>query len=121
MKRSGRWGLGIGWAVVMLLLVIPPAEASSPLRKLARGLANLTTGWIELPAEVARTTEFEGSLAGLSTGVVRGAWKGLERTVVGAWEATTFVFANYPRQAGSDFYGPLIEPEFVVFRSTDKP
>jgi len=119
MKRSGRWGVGIGWAMIVLL--IPPAEASSPLRKLARGLANLSTGWIELPAEVARTTELEGSFAGLSTGVVRGAWKGLERTVVGAWEATTFVFANYPRQAGSDFYGPLIEPEFVVLRRADKP
>jgi putative exosortase-associated protein (TIGR04073 family) len=109
----------MGWVAVMLL--IPPAEASSPLRKLARGLANVSTGWIELPAEVARTTELEGSIAGLSSGIVRGAWKGLERTVVGAWEAATFVFANYPRQPGSDFYGPLIEPEFIVFRPTDKP
>lgn len=119
MKRIGRWGAGIGW--IMVMLIMPPAEASGPLRKLARGLANLSTGWIELPAEVTRTTELEGSLAGLSAGIVQGTWKGLERTIVGAWETTTFMFANYPRQPGNDFYGPLIKPEFLVLRFADKP
>lgn len=119
MRRRALWVVGVGWGA--MLLCTPPAEASSPLRKLARGLANLSTGWMELPVQIAQTTELEGSMAGLSVGVAHGLWSALERTVVGAWEAATFPFANYPRKAGSDLYAPLIEPEFVLLRRTDKP
>ena len=84
-------------------------------------MMNVATGWLEVPFGVARTTELDGSVAGVSVGLVRGVWQGVERSVVGAWETATFLWANYPRQAGADFYGPLLEPEFVVFRSADKP
>lgn len=95
-----------------------PAHAAvegGPIRKLARAVANLTTGWLELPAQVMRTTERSGSLAGLTEGLGRGVVLGLGRTLVGAIELVSFPIPN-----PTTGYGPVIEPEFVKFRDTDR-
>ena len=95
-----------------------PAEASvenGPIQKLGRGAVNLTTGWMELVMQVFKTTEKSGSWAGVSVGVGRGLVLGLGRTLVGAIEIVTFPVPN-PTVG----YNPVIEPEFVAFRDTDR-
>lgn len=106
---------------MIVMLSAPPASASSPLRKLGRGVANLLTGWIELPAQITTETEINGSWSALTVGVLKGTAFTVGRTVLGAVEIATFPLANFSNQAGSDPYGPLVEPEFVVFRRADKP
>ena len=120
-KQNVSGTLGVGIAALLFFTHAPAANAAGPLRKLTRGVANLATGWLELPFRVARTTEDDGSIAGATVGLGGGVWYGVKRTVIGAWETATWFLANHPRQVGSDFYGPLIEPEFVTYRATDKP
>ena len=105
-------------AIVCLVLYTDSACASienGPIRKLGRGVVNLTTGWLELGAQVARTTEMEGSLAGATIGLGRGVVWGVGRTLVGAIELVTFPIPN-PLTG----YDPVIRPEFVKFRDADR-
>ena len=113
-----------GMMVIGCLVVLAgatPAQASSPLRKLGRGAANVFTGWIELPAQIIAETETNGSWSALTVGVLKGAAFAVGRTLLGALEVATFPLVNFPNQVGSDPYGPLVEPEFAVFRRIDKP
>jgi len=112
-----------GWWVVGFCLVPPATAAAGPLDKLARGVANIATGWMELPEQVGRTTETEGSIAAVTRGLVRGVGYTVGRTCIGVLETATFVLPNHPgesRQVGGDPYGPLIEPDILVFRRPDK-
>ena len=117
-KRSGSLAVGF----LILLLLISPAEASTPFHKLGRGAGNLLTGWLELPLQIMRTTESQGSFAGVSVGFVKGILFGAGRTALGALEMVTFLLPNHPGERGpaDDPYAPVVEPEFVVFRSSDK-
>ena len=117
--RRGAWLWWAGWLAVFL--AVPPAYAGGPLTKLVRGSVNVTTGWVEAPAQVLWTTEVDGSIAGVSVGAVRGLARGVRRTLVGAYEIITFLLPNYPTGGGGDPYRPIIEPTFVVLRPADKP
>ena len=86
-----------------------------PVRKLCRGVANLATGWLDFPAEIAKTTERSGSMAAVSVGLGRGLFFGIGRTLVGGFETVTFLFPS-----GSYGYGPMVRPEFVTFRDNDR-
>lgn len=121
MGRTRGWRAVVVGISVMVIAPCANAELIGPLRKLARGSANTVTGWLELPIQMARTTELEGSLSGLSIGLVRGVGFGVGRTLLGGYEVITFPLRNYPREGGRDPYGALIEPAFVVFREPDKP
>lgn len=108
-------------AVVLGILIMSAEPVSAfeilgPVKKLARGMVNAATGWLELPSHVMRTTETEGSLAALSTGLVKGMWAGAHRTVLGMYEVFTCGVSNFPPQRVRDPYAPILEPEFVVFR-----
>jgi putative exosortase-associated protein (TIGR04073 family) len=107
----------MGWLAA--LVIVPPASAFGPFRKLSRGAANVATGWVELPAQIAWTTEVEGSVAGVSVGLLTGLTCGLRRTLVGVLEAATFVLPNRFGRYG-DAYGPILEPTFVVLRPADR-
>jgi len=98
------------------------AEASSPLDKFGRGVTNIATGWLELPFQVALTTEREGSLAGVSVGVLRGVAYGLGRTAMGFFETATFLFPNHvgEKVLPAQLYGPILNPPFIIFRSADQ-
>ena len=87
------------------------ADASSytdgMLRKLGRGIANVAT----CPAELVRTPTLvgqrEGYLAGMTVGIVQGAWRTVLRGVTGVFEIATF-YAEIPKG-----FRPLMMPEFV--------
>lgn len=117
MRFFKSWVPWIG-AVLGLVFLAGSACASienGPIRKLGRGVVNLTTGWLELGAQVARTTETSGSLAGATIGLGRGVVLGVGRTLVGAIELVTFPIPN-PLTG----YDPVIRPEFVKFRDADR-
>jgi putative exosortase-associated protein (TIGR04073 family) len=81
------------------------AEGSSP-RKLGRGLANLTTGVIVLPAKVIETTRAHGPFVGATWGVVKGFGWVVMTEAVGVFEFLTCPFETPP-----DFK-PILQPEF---------
>jgi len=85
----------------------PPSATQGRLRKLGRGIANVGTA----PLELIRTPELvsrqDGYLAGMSVGLIQGAWRTIQRIGVGVFEVATF-----PLEVPQDFQ-PLIMPEFV--------
>ncbi len=116
MRSARSWSLilVVGW----LVMAAAPAQAEvegGALRKLGRGFANLATGWLELPFQVARSTERSGAWAGTTVGLTRGVALGIGRTLVGALEMVSFPIPN-----PTSGYGPIIKPEFVTFRDADR-
>jgi len=83
------------------------AYAGDPIQKLARGITNVATGWVEIPKEIGRSVEKSGDFAGLVVGPLKGIAKAIGRTVAGAYEVVTFLIP-LPRR-----YEPVIEPAYV--------
>jgi putative exosortase-associated protein (TIGR04073 family) len=92
----------------LLVLAAAPADAQryTAPRKFGRGLAAMTTGFLELPGNVVQTTERRGLGWGLTLGFAEGLGRIVVRELVGVYE---FVTAPFPVPAG---YRPIIEPEF---------
>jgi putative exosortase-associated protein (TIGR04073 family) len=115
--HSGKRGVLLLGTLGLLLAVAAPSagaatEARTPyidgmLRKLGRGVTNIVT----CPAELLRQPELvgrrDGYLAAMSVGLLQGAWRTLQRGVVGAFEVVTF-----PVEVPKDF-APLMRPEYV--------
>ena len=105
------------------MMYASPAHAGNALTKLGRGVGNAATGWMEIPSQVAQVNEAEGSIAGMSVGLVKGFAYGIGRTLVGLAELVTFPIPNHVARPGdfrADSYDPIIQPEFVDFRRGDK-
>ncbi len=94
---------------IMMVLNIASSEsyAQDPAKKLARGLGNVLTGWIELPKNIYDTSVEDNPLSGLTIGLAKGVGMTIVRTGAGIYETVTFPF---PIPAG---YEPVLEPEFV--------
>ncbi len=97
------------------------AANDNPFRKATRGLTNVFTGWLEVPFQITQTTETEGSFSGSTVGFVKGMLFGIGRTGVGILETVTFLLPNHVSGTGvnEEAYGPIVHPEFVVFRNPD--
>jgi putative exosortase-associated protein (TIGR04073 family) len=95
-------------AVLLLALVILPsaAEAQSATRKFGRGLAAMTTGFLEIPGNMVTESKSNGWGYGLTLGFVKGLGAVVVREIVGVYE---FLSAPFPVPQG---YKPLIQPEF---------
>jgi len=94
-------------AVLMVLSMATSSYAQDPAKKLGRGLANILTGWIELPKNIYDTSVEDNPLSGLTIGLAKGVGMTIVRTGAGVYETVTFPF---PIPEG---YAPVIEPEFV--------
>jgi putative exosortase-associated protein (TIGR04073 family) len=94
--------------LVLILLISNAAYADTPPEKLGRGAANVGTGWLEVPAQITKTSESDGAIAGMTVGLVTGVVYGVRRTFMGVYEVVTFL-APTPQE-----YKELIEPDFVV-------
>lgn len=117
------------WFLTMLLLALCTAgmerqavaantgmalEEASPqevvggmANKLARGVANIATGWLEFPKQIYITCQEEGYAKGLTVGPLKGIGMTLVRTGAGVGETLTFPVA-YP-----GFYDPFFGPSYV--------
>ncbi len=81
--------------------------ASGMGNKAARGIANVATGWLELPKQIYVTSKEGGAVKGIFLGPLKGIGMTVMRTLAGAGELATF-FVPYP-----GFYDPFIEPQYV--------
>jgi len=85
----------------------PQEVVDGMANKIARGVTNIATGWLEFPKQIYTTCKEEGIARGLTVGPIKGIGMTLVRTVSGAGEALTF-FVAYP-----GFYDPLFDPPYV--------
>lgn len=103
---------GLGYATVLAglfslcLLPAGPAEAQSAARKFGRGLAAMTTGFLEIPGNIVEEHRERGPVYGFTLGFAKGLGGVVVRELVGVYE---FVTAPFP--IPEDFE-PIIQPEF---------
>jgi len=109
--------LAMAGAMLAVLALASPAEAQSSrrettfdkcLHKLGRGIANVLTGWMEIPKEIAEAWRETDPFTGLIVGSIKGTGYFLVRFFAGFYEIFTFVMP-FPED-----YKPIIEPEFVL-------
>lgn len=92
---------------VSAALVWPLASsADSPKDKALRGLAGMTTGFLEIPGNIIETGENEGPVRAWTEGLVRGLGMSIVRPAVGVYELVT---APVPAPSG---YRPILQPEY---------
>ncbi len=93
--------------VVSILFVQSPCFAQNMLRKLGRGVANVTTSTLEVPKSIQESFYDDGPAAAATYGLLDGIYKFIVRTAVGVFEIVTFPFP-IPEE-----YAPVVEPEFL--------
>jgi putative exosortase-associated protein (TIGR04073 family) len=82
------------------------ARADTPLHKAGRGLAAMTTPFLEIPGNIKQTTEREGAPAGWTEGFAKGLGMFIMRPPVGVYELLTA-----PIPAPSN-YKAILKPEY---------
>ena len=92
---------------VLLLEYASPAAAQTAVRKLGRGLANMTTPYLEIPGQMVKETRAEGAGIGIPVGFAKGLGMIIPRVLVGVYE---FLSAPFPAPSG---YRPILNPEFT--------
>lgn len=86
----------------------PPQEIVAGMsNKFVRGVANVATGWVELPKQIVITFKEDGIAKGIFMGPLKGVGMTIVRTISGVGEIATF-FHPFP-----GFYEPYFEPEYV--------
>jgi putative exosortase-associated protein (TIGR04073 family) len=110
MRSNKLWNVGALLAVVGFVLANPAlagAQEYTAARKAGRGLADITTGFLEVPAHMIERTRQHGPWLGVPFGFAEGLARFVQREVVGVYELVT---APFPAPAG---YEPVLEPEFA--------
>ena len=100
-------GIIICVAILMVINIVNACYAQDMGKKVYRGLANILTGWVELPKNIYDTSVEDNPLSGLTIGLAKGVGMTIVRTGAGVYETVTFPF---PIPEG---YAPVLEPEFV--------
>jgi len=95
-----------GAALLFLLLVAAPADAQTAGRKFLRGLAGMTTAFLEVPGNMVAETRARGAAEGIPVGFAKGLGMIIPRVFVGVWE---FLSAPFPAPPN---FRPILEPEF---------
>ena len=94
--------------LIMVSFVCTDVYAGNAIGKLGRGIANVATGWVEIPKEMINVTEQDNDIKGFFVAPFTGLWKGISRTFCGVYEIITF-----PLPIPAE-YAPVIEPEYVL-------
>jgi len=84
----------------------PDFDRGSALHKAGRGLAAITTPFLEIPGNIKVTTEEHGAPAGWTEGFAMGLGMTIIRPVVGVYELIT---APFP---APEDYKPILKPEY---------
>jgi putative exosortase-associated protein (TIGR04073 family) len=95
-----------GTILVLLLASAAPADAQTATRKFLRGLAGMTTAFLEVPGNMVAETNERGAAGGIPLGFALGCGMIVPRVLVGVWE---FVSAPFPFP---EHYEPILKPEF---------
>jgi len=94
-------------AIIAIVGIATACYAQDPGKKLMRGLANIVTGWVELPKNIYDTSVEDNIFSGLTIGLAKGVGMTIVRTGAGIYETVTFPFP-IPEE-----YAPVLEPEYV--------
>jgi len=94
-------------ALMMVFCLASTSYAQDPGKKLLRGLANVVTGWVELPKNIYDQSVEENVFSGLTVGLAKGIGMTIVRTGAGVYETVTFPFPI------PEDYAPVLEPEYV--------
>ena len=89
---------------------VPPTfqeVADKSTRKFVRGVANVATGWVEIPKQIYNTWYQERTLASPMIGLGKGVGMAVSREVVGVFEMAL------PISPAPTDWEPIISPEFV--------
>ncbi len=77
-------------------------------KKLGRGLANVVTGWVEIPKNIINTSRDSNIGIGATLGLLKGIGQTIGRTLVGAGEVVSFLIPTpdiiHPTYVFEDFY-----------------
>lgn len=82
-----------------------PHGSYTAARKLGRGFAGMTTGFLELPGNMVKETRARGA-AGLPIGLATGLGMMISRELVGVYE---FLSTPFPVPSG---FRPILTPEY---------
>ena len=77
---------------------------TNPINKLERGIINIATFWMEIPAEVARVSKEQDPAAGMTVGLVNGTATSVARAATGVYDAYTFMTPSYTKPAMDPAY-----------------
>lgn len=83
-----------------------PKSRFTPARKLGRGFANTSLGFLAIPGQMVAQTRERGAAAGLPIGFGLGIGWFVASELTGVWEILTCPF-EFP-----EGYKPILEPEF---------
>jgi len=103
--HSAASGLLVAGLLASLLLP-STAQAQTAARKAGRGMAAMTTMFLEVPGNIIQESRQNGPARGWTLGFVKGLGGIVVRTLVGVYE-----FVTCPIEVPSGFK-PIIKPEF---------
>lgn len=86
---------------------IPYGEKA--INKLDRGLVNGATFWLEIPAEVAKVSNEQNPLMGITVGTVHGLVASVVRVGSAVFDTVTFFVPPYDK--------PIVKPEYAYNRA----
>jgi putative exosortase-associated protein (TIGR04073 family) len=89
----------------LTLFSIPNANAYTSTQKFGRGLAGMTTGFLEIPGNIVKETKAKGAV-GFPIGLATGLGMTVTRELVGVYE---FLSAPFPVPSG---FRPILTPEY---------
>ena len=98
--------LALVFVLLALLAIAAPAGAQSAARKVGRGLAGMTTAFLEVPGNMVAESRAQGAPMGVPLGFAKGLGMIVVRELVSVYE---FLSAPFPAPAG---YRPILKPEF---------
>lgn len=78
----------------------------TPLHKLERGLINICTCPVELPASMMSVADEKGEIFGFFIGAAEGLFTTAFRAISGVYDTLTFFIPSYCK--------PLMEPEYAI-------
>ncbi len=79
------------------------------INKLDRGIVNGATFWLEIPAEVAKVSNEENPLMGVTVGAVHGLFASIVRAGSAAFDTVTFLVPPFDK--------PIVKPEYALNRA----
>lgn len=83
---------GFASLIFIVIFAVPAiaAEAKDAGEKLVEGIEETATGWVEVPKEIAETSEETNPIEGVTIGTIKGAGEAIVETTEGAVKAATF-------------------------------
>jgi putative exosortase-associated protein (TIGR04073 family) len=78
----------------------------SPMHKLERGVINIVSCPLELPASMLSVADEKGEIFGFVIGTAEGLFTTLFRALSGVYDTVTFLIPSYTK--------PIMEPEYAI-------